>query len=395
MLGTEIINLFTKRELFTEYTEPDENKNYHVSEKLVKSRMEKLYGDKDYALRDTHTKSHAAVKAELEIFDINDDEIKNRLVSKYYISPSTVQLIEIKTGLFKEAKKYNVWLRFANGDGRSNSDNKSDTRSMSVKIIDVEGLRLDTSHETKTQDIITQNGDVFLARTIKDYIGFLQAIFKSNLHLVLWLITHPTQWNALNRIKRHYPNSLLTETYWSGSAYALGDFLTTTTRCPNIESTRYPAVIKYAFLPAECNNTKTRIARQSVDSSMKFHNSYYRDDIIRRLAQPDAEYCWDFSIQFQTKSKLSIDDITLPWDEKDSPFFTIGRLKVKHQLVDYEKQQVFCENLRFSPWNGLKQHRPVGALNRLRKHVYPVVASFRLNKTGQKYTEPNGKESFD
>lgn len=356
--------------------------------------MDELYGNKDYALRDTHTKSHAAVKAELEIFDLNVDEIKNLLEVKYNLSPSITQHMELKTGLFKKPCKYTVWLRFANGDGRSNSDDKSDTRSMSVKIIGVEGTRLETSHEAMTQDIITQNGDVFLAKTIRDYIGFLQAIFKSNIHLVLWLLTHPMQWLALIRIKKHYPSSLLTETYWSGSAFSLGDSQTTT-QCPEVDNTSYPAVLKYAFIPIACDNTEKRLARQSADPGVDIHSSYYRDDIIRKLAQPYAEYCWDFSIQFQTKSNLSIDDITIPWTENDSPFITVGRLKVSHQIVDYEKQQVFCENLRYSPWNGLKQHRPVGALNRLRKHVYPVVASYRFNKSGTKQTEPNGKESFE
>ena len=64
------------------------------------------------------------------------------------------------------------------------------------------------------------------------------------------------------------------------------------------------------------------------------------------------------------------------------PFFTVGRLTVEHQAIDFEKQFDFCENLTYSPWNGLKVHRPVGALNRLRRVVYPLIASYRLKKQG-------------
>lgn len=85
---------------------------------------------------------------------------------------------------------------------------------------------------------------------------------------------------------------------------------------------------------------------------------------------------------------MSIDDVTIPWLETESPFITVGCLIVKHQEIDFEQQCNFCENLRFSPWNGLKVHRPVGALNRLRSFVYPIVANYRHQKRGVNYQEP-------
>jgi hypothetical protein len=91
---------------------------------------------------------------------------------------------------------------------------------------------------------------------------------------------------------------------------------------------------------------------------------------------------------------MSIDDTTILWKEKESPFFTVGRLTVKHQIINFEKQYDFCENLRFSPWNGLSVHRPVGAINRLRGIVYPVVASYRHQKRALVYQEPTGDETF-
>ncbi len=91
---------------------------------------------------------------------------------------------------------------------------------------------------------------------------------------------------------------------------------------------------------------------------------------------------------------MSIDDTTILWKERESPFFTVGRLTVKHQCIDFEKQYDFCENLRFSPWNGLSVHRPVGCINRLRGVVYPVVASYRNQKRGLVFQEPTGNETF-
>ena len=79
----------------------------------------------------------------------------------------------------------------------------------------------------------------------------------------------------------------------------------------------------------------------------------------------------------------------------ESPFFTVGRLTVEHQVLDFKKQFDFCENLTFAPWNGLSAHRPVGALNRLRKLVYPLVAAYRHNKIGDDYREPTNLEMND
>ena len=85
---------------------------------------------------------------------------------------------------------------------------------------------------------------------------------------------------------------------------------------------------------------------------------------------------------------MSIDNLTVSWPEEQSPLFTVGRLTVEQQDIDFEKQREFCENLTFSPWHGLAVHRPVGALNRLRRVVYPLVASYRHRKNGVSYTEP-------
>ena len=54
----------------------------------------------------------------------------------------------------------------------------------------------------------------------------------------------------------------------------------------------------------------------------------------------------------------------------------------------------FCENLSFTPWHSLPQHRPLGAVNRVRRTVYESVSKKRhaLNQTPRK--EPTGDEAF-
>lgn len=397
------------KKLFTEYPEQDEPKYYELLIEQVKKRMDNLYKDKERALRDTHAKSHAAVKGVLEIFDIDEQAIKGELSQRTSLTSSQLDAISIKQGLFSLPKQYPVWLRFANGRFQVENDYKPDTRSMAVKVMGVEGERLEQSYESKTQDIIVHNSEFFFVKSIRDYYGFFSAVVESKQAAKKWLFQHPQQFLALLKVTSRTPKSLLTQQCWSGSASALGlnpDFDAEKTALVPVE---YPAVIKYAFTPVSPQPPHERISFESragipklplssrakalgLDPSQP--DNYYRDDLIQALAKPDAQYCWDFGIQFQTSPKMSIDDTTIVWREREAPFFTVGRLTVKHQIINFEKQSDFCENLRFSPWNGLAAHRPVGALNRLRAIIYPVVASIRHQKRAGVYQEPTGNETF-
>lgn len=380
-------------EMFTEYAERNETKLYAETENVVKVQEENIYGNAARALRDTHAKSHAAVKAHLEILDIDEDAIKQGLAERTKLPSTLIEQISVKQGLFSKPGRYPVWLRFANGRGSVNPDSKSDTRAMSVKIINVEGDRLPDTYQTNVQDIITQNGDVFFISTIADYFSFLRAAYKSSVSSLLWLVFHLRQFLALKRITSFQPKSLLTERYWSGSAYALG-LATTPGECPDVSSATYPAVVKYAFTPCMPEEPFLDVPREKVDlPKSEIPENYYREDLIEKLARPDAKYCWNVGIQFQTTNEMSIDNIIVPWSEQESPFFTVGRLTVEHQDINFEKQYNFVEDLTYSPWNGLQVHRPVGALNRLRHHVYPLIMAYRLKKRGVDIDVMTGNEN--
>ena len=392
------------KQLFTEYPEKDEFTYYDRLIEIVKIQMNNLYGsNSNDAKRDTHAKTHCAVKATLEIFDFDQENLKQNL----NFSPEKLKTISLKQGILAQPKSYSVWLRFANGKTSVENDYESDARSMSVKIMGVEGERLTESHESQTQDIIVQNCDVFFIKTIKDYYGFFSAVVKSQQTkdkkpALFWLLSHFKQFLALKKTIKRTPKSLLTEKYWSGSAYSLGlndNFEPSLTGKQPIE---YPLVVKFAFTPIAPQNQSEipyqprpelpkfpwQKASQTLGLDENSPDNYYRENIISELSKSDAVYSWNFGIQIQTDPEMSIDDVTIPWDEKESPFLTVGRLSVQHQNINFEEQKDFAEDLRFSPWNGLKVHRPVGALNRLRKIVYPIVAEYRHQKRGVNYQEP-------
>ena len=398
-------------QLFTEYPEPEEQEYDKRTAELVRRQMELLYGnaEPDSVKRDTHAKTHGCVQGILEIFDFDEAIIKTELAQKTALNSEQLDKISLKQGLLAQAQQYPVWIRFANGSSKVKNDYEPDARSMSVKVMGVTGNRLSESHEQNTQDIITQNANIFFIKTIKDYHGFFSAVMKSRMSPLLkllplfWLLTHPKQKSALETVTSRMPKSLLTEYYWSGSASALGlnsDFDVSQT---GSTPTTYPAVVKYGFIPVSnqppykqfpvTSRSQSNI-KQAKAKAKDNTDNYYREQLILALSQPEAKYCWHFGIQLQTTPEMSIDDVTIPWSEAESPFITVGRLTVKHQDIDFNSQCDFCENLRFSPWNGLEVHRPVGALNRLRAGVYPIVANYRHQKREVNYQEPTGNEKF-
>jgi len=390
--------------LFTEYPEKDEQHWYERVTRVTRKRMDALYGDTTTALRDTHAKTQAALRADLEIFDIDETAIKDAIAKTISLNTEQFASVSLKQGLLATAKTYPVWLRFANGRTSVENDYESDTRSMSVKIMGVDGDRLAASHEQHTQDLIVQNAEIFFIKSIRSYFGFFNAVATAKLLALFWLITHPKQKNALKTITGRTPKSLLTERYWSGSASSLGLPASFKPEDPGTVPVTYPLAVKYAFTPVSSSAPHaplpmTERSQQDLENAKTagkngVPDNYYRTEMARALSDPEATYCWDFQIQVQTDTSQSIDDVTIPWPEQAAPFYTVGRLTVSHQQFDTPAQQTFAENLQFSPWNGLAVHRPIGALNRLRKLVYPLVGRYRHQSRGVDYQEPTGNETF-
>lgn len=83
-------------------------------------------------------------------------------------------------------------------------------------------------------------------------------------------------------------------------------------------------------------------------------------------------------VQFREDSKeQSLENTSIEWK---STFHTIATLKIPIQNFDTPERRAAAENMQFNSWNGLKEHRPLGAINRIRKEVYSVLSAYRLAK---------------
>ena len=92
---------------------------------------------------------------------------------------------------------------------------------------------------------------------------------------------------------------------------------------------------------------------------------------------------------------MPVEDPTIVWDEIKAPFIEVATIRIPKQQFNSEAQQTFCENLSYTPWHALADHRPVGGINRVRKAVYERISLLRhqLNKAPR--VEPTGNEAFN
>ena len=90
---------------------------------------------------------------------------------------------------------------------------------------------------------------------------------------------------------------------------------------------------------------------------------------------------------------MPVEDTTVEWSEKDSPFVPVARLDIPPQ--QFEANNSVCEGLSFSPWHSLPEHRPIGVMNRIRKAVYLEVSRYRRQMNGVPLCEPKDWDSVD
>ena len=284
------------------------------------------------AHRGAHAKGHGCVKA---YFTINDD-----LPDK------------LKQGVFaKSGQQYKAWLRFSNGTPRIAADTENDSRGIAIKLLNVE-------QQGQTQEFLLHNSPAFFSINLEDYNRLVESPDKINYFLPGY---NPINWR-LRELSHVFdtlappPSSPLLDEYFSNTAYKFG-----------------PHNVKYKVTACE---------QQALSSDTHTDANFLKHTLATKLANSEA--CLQFQVQLQRTDKLMpIEDSSVLWKESDSPYLSVATIRIPKQRFTSSSQQAFCENLSFSPWNSLEQHRPIGALNRVRKMVYAASSAYRhmLNQT--------------
>lgn len=299
----------------------------------------------DIALRDAHPKAHGCVRAE---FKINET-----------LPPLLAQ------GVFIPGKTYQAWIRFSNGSSNAKqADIKKDARGMAIKFLDVSGKNL-SDENSSTQDFIMINHPVFFANDPARYLSFMQDInsdkFLKKLHIPFALGAKGT-WIALN--SRNKISNPLQTRYWSMVPYQLG-------------LGDHRQAVKYSA--RACSTIVSPIpARPNRD--------FLREALRTSLQESDA--CMEFLVQPRTSTSMSVEDSMTEWKEDQAPFYEVATIHISKQVFDTPEQNKFCENLSFTPWHALVEHKPLGGINRMRKIIYEQISRVRHEMNSTERLEP-------
>lgn len=299
----------------------------------------------DIALRDAHPKAHGCVRAE---FKINET-----------LPPLLAQ------GVFIPGKTYQAWIRFSNGSSNAKqADIKKDARGMAIKLLEVSGKNL-SDENSSTQDFIMINHPVFFANDPARYLSFMQDInsdkFLKKLHIPFALGAKGT-WIALN--SRNKISNPLQTRYWSMVPYQLG-------------LGDHRQAVKYSA--RTCSTIVSPIpARPNRD--------FLREALRTSLQESDA--CMEFLVQPRTSTSMSVEDSMTEWKEDQAPFYKVATIHIPKQVFDTPEQNKFCENLSFTPWHALVEHKPLGGINRMRKIIYEQISRVRHEMNSTERLEP-------
>jgi L-Lysine epsilon oxidase N-terminal/L-lysine epsilon oxidase C-terminal domain len=270
---------------------------------------------------------------------------------------------DLRVGLFLPGTRYPAWARFSTDALPTTADLRT-TVGIGIKLFGVRGRKvLEGEEEATTADFLLQNVDVFFVDTAADFCEFTRAGLVGGGYGP-YLAAHPVTKRLLDEMHRFVP-SLLGVDYWSGlpSAFGPGRF------------------VKYKLTPARPLDPPG-----PADDTGLGRNYLAVDLRTRLLAGPAA---FDLSVQLQTDDeRMPLDRATVRWDEAESPPVTVGTLELPAQDVDAPGQAAYGENLAFTSWHTLPDHRPAGSLAEARRVVYQASARRRRDANGIPVSEP-------
>jgi hypothetical protein len=88
---------------------------------------------------------------------------------------------------------------------------------------------------------------------------------------------------------------------------------------------------------------------------------------------------------------MPVNDTTVEWPERLSPFDTVGRVHIPHQDVSGSSNSEAADALASNRWRVTAEHRPLGEIMQVRQ-IYSASARVRRMLNHQPQTEPKNAE---
>jgi hypothetical protein len=313
--------------------------------------------DEHEALRAVHAKSHGLLNATLTVME--------------GLPPHYAQ------GLFARPGQYPAVLRFSAAPGDILPDTVSTHHGLGLKIRGVEGTRL-AGADGDVQDFLFANGKAFNAPTAASFLknlkllagtadraeGVKVALANALRALETGLETVGAQSPKLTALGGHPAYHILAEEFFTQVPLRYG---------------RY--IAKLGIFPVS-EPQKARIG-EKIDLGSSFDAQ--RQAVRSYMATNSA--AWEMRAQLCVDlEKMSVEKPDVAWPEDNSPYVTVARLDAPAQEAYSDTMVAFVDRTSsFSPWHGLVDHQPLGAINRVRRAIYDASAGFRLSRNGCPY----------
>jgi hypothetical protein len=295
-------------------------------------------------------------------------------------------------GVYAEPGHHGALLRFSSSSGHMGADVQLGAgQGLAIKLFDVDGPKLvDDEPDSTTFDLVLKNNPIFIANTARHYL-FIEEIADNAAEylaggkagyrdLLTDLLTgkgtlEQSEWAweelfAFVRVATQTPvsNPLLT-TFWTMAAVRHGDY-----------------VAKIRVAPAAESATHAIHRELDLTSGPDVFRATLVDELQARA--------FDFDLQVQLCTdldKMPVNDATVEWPEKLSPFVTVGRVHLPRQDISGPENFERGDALAFNQWRVTAEHRPLGEIMDVRR-IYSASAKVRRTFNHQPQTEPTSAD---
>ncbi|KAK5939678.1 hypothetical protein PMZ80_008058 [Knufia obscura] len=332
-----------------EFEQPGEqDKIKAVSEQFNRFQMMN-FNEHMHCLRGTHLKTQGCVMGKFIVHDNLPEHLAQ--------------------GMFKRPGTYDVIMRYSSLTPKILADNIPAPRGIGMKIFGVKGEKI-WGEDKDTQDFTMNNYSVLELRTPQVTYEIADSLERNWNDLPTFAKEQGERVDAdVATMGSQLPKQFMVAMpEYSQSAYRHGDY-----------------VAKYGVFPLG------EAQKNIVDDNVK------DDDPINVISQHTRKFhmankvTYSFCAQMlQNIDEQPVEDIGIEWDEKKYPFEQIATIEFEPQDSWLPEFRAWWDDrITVNGWHGLKEHKPLGSVNRMRRVVYAESRKLRLRVNGYRdYVEP-------
>jgi hypothetical protein len=238
-------------------------------------------------------------------------------------------------GIFAAPRVYEALARLSNAAAAAQPNAKPDIRGFAVKVLGVAGAAA-LGGTVESQDFLFVNQASFSARDSDEFVDVVADSRRGLPAVAFGLIRRNGLVGGLKRLKRLAAtigrpfSGFASETFDTLSPFTVGPYAARARLTP--------------LKPAPASGKD------------------FAADLRDRLAAGPLVYAVALQF-FVDEASTPIEDPTVVWPEDRARPLVVARLTLRTEEPDVER-------LRFDPWSGLADHRPLGEIMRARKVAY-------------------------